>query len=153
MSAIKQYYIYLIQVGEIESHPCKNLKLNTARKEIQLQNLFTSEELELLLERENRYQLLKYRNLVAITFLIYQGLTPENLVRIDLKDIDFDKGTIYIKATSRLRRRTLELKAKQVNYLYKYIYEHRPKLVDSKQTKLIVNKLLGAAHPPSPLYI
>jgi len=98
-------------------------------------------ELELLLQRENRYWFLKARNQVLISLLIYQGLASEELIRLKLKDIDLDNGTIYIKASKNLNRRTLELKPKQMLPISNYIDEVRPKILMTKTEKLILSKL------------
>lgn len=141
LAGIKKYYDYLIEVGEIESHPCKQLTIKRKRNDIQTQDLFDANELEQLLERESRYSFLKYRNKSIISLLIYQGLAVENIINLKEKDIDFDQGTIYIKATASLNRRILELKAKQVNYLMQYIYKERNKLNKEEHQNLFVGKL------------
>lgn len=142
LSAIKKYYDYLIITGQRTDHPCKKLNIKTkSNLAIQTQDLFSSVELELLLQRENRYWFLKARNQVLISLLIYQGLASEELIRLELKDIDLDNGTIYIKASKNLNRRTLELKPKQMLPISNYIDEVRPKILMTKTEKLILSKL------------
>lgn len=142
LSAIKKYYDYLIITGQRSDHPCKklNIKRNSTQA-IQTQDLFSSEELQLLLQRENRYWFLELRNRVLLSLLIYQGLSSEEIIRLELKDIDLDNGTIYIKASKNLNRRTLELKPKQILTLSKYIDEVRPKMLMIKTDIMILNKL------------
>ena len=142
LSAIKKYYDYLVVSGQRNDHPCKKLTIKKSNSQaVQLQDLFSSKELELLLERENRYWFLKTRNQVLIGLLIYQGLTNEEIIRLELKDIDLDHGTIYVKASKNLNRRTLELKPKQIIPLSKYIDEVRPKMLMIKTDNLVLNKL------------
>lgn len=123
LAVIKHYYNFLIENGIREDHPCKSVTSKVKRSDIQHQDLFTSEELELLLKRENRYKYLQLRNKVIISLLIYQGLTPENIIRLKTEEINIDAGTVYIKATQKQHRRTLELKAKQIHLIYRYINE------------------------------
>jgi integrase/recombinase XerD len=142
LSAIKKYYNYLLVIGQRTDHPCKKLNIKTkSNLAIQTQDLFSSEELQLLLQRENRYWFLESRNQVLLGLLIYQGLSSEEIIRLELKDIDLDNGTIYIKASKSLNRRTLELKTKQILPLSKYIDEVRPKMLMTKTEKLILSKL------------
>lgn len=54
---------------------------------------------------------------------------------------DFDNGTIYIKASKNLNRRTLELTTKQMLPIARYIDEVRSKMLMTKTDKLILNKL------------
>jgi site-specific recombinase XerD len=142
LSAIKKYYDFLVMVGYRSDHPCKRLTIKKPnRQSVQVQDLFTGEELQLLLTRENRYQHLDTRNSVLLSLLIYQGLTSEELTRLEVKDVDMDNGTIYIKASTNLNRRTLELKNKQMLIFSKYLHEVRPELVKCKTDKLLLGKL------------
>jgi site-specific recombinase XerD len=145
LHGIKKYYAWLVATGQRTDHPCKflNIKDKTS-KAVQLQDLFTSDELELLLERKERYTSLKIRNQVILGLLIYQGITTGELTRIELKDIDTETGEIYIKASSKQNSRTLKLKPKQVLPLYRYINEIRPTLLRNASENLIINKLGNA---------
>ncbi|MFC7773985.1 tyrosine-type recombinase/integrase [Flavobacterium sp. GCM10027622] len=142
LSAIKKYYDYLIASGYRTDHPCKrlNIKVNSNHA-IQVQDLFSSEELQLLMNRENRYWFLQDRNNVLISLLIYQGLTSDEIKRLELKDVDLDNGTILIKASKNLNRRTLELTQKQMIPISRYINETRKKMLMGQTDKLILNKL------------
>lgn len=142
LSAIKKYYDYLVMEGLRNEHPCKQLTIkNKQNQSVQVQDLFTSEELQLLLTRENRYQFLDSRNSVLLSLLIYQGLTSEELTELKVNDIDLDTGTIYIKASTNQNRRTLDLLHKQIMVFSKYINEIRPKLVRCNTDKLLLSKL------------
>ena len=142
LSAIKKYYDYLVMSGYRADHPCKklNIKVNS-NQAVQVQDLFSSEELELLLNRENRYENLDTRNSVLLSLLIYQGLTSDEIIRLNVKDIDLDAGTIYVKASSNLNSRRLQLLAKQILLFSKYISEVRPRMLRSATDKLIIGKL------------
>jgi integrase/recombinase XerD len=142
LSAIKKYYDYLVITGYRNDHPCKLLNIKVKHNEpIQVQDLFSSEELLLLLKRENRYQYIDTRNAVVLSLLIYQGLTSEEIISLKVKDIDLDNGTVYIKSSTNLNRRTLELVNRQMIVFSKYINEARPKLLRWDSDKLILSKL------------
>lgn len=142
LSAIKKYYDYLVMSGYRTDHPCKrlNIKVNS-NQAIQVQDLFSSEELQLLMTRENRYQNLDTRNNVLLSLLIYQGLTSDEIIRLTVKDVDLDAGTIYIKASRNLKNRKLELLSKQIILFSKYINETRTQMLRSTTDKLIITKL------------
>lgn len=142
LSAIKKYYDFLIMVGLRDDHPCKHLTIKkTNNHNVQMQDLFTSNELQLLLSRENRYQYIDIRNTVLLSLLIYQGLTSKEITQLEVKDIDLDNGTLYIKASANQNRRTLELSNKQMIVFSKYIFEVRPKLLLCKTDRLLLSKL------------
>lgn len=142
LSAIKKYYDYLVMSGYRNDHPCKrlNIKVNS-NQAIQVQDLFSSQELQLLLERENRYKHLDVRNNVLLSLLIYQGLTSDELIRLAVKDIDLDNGTVYIKASANLNKRTMNLVPKQMIVFFHYLQETRQQMLRCKTDKLIITKL------------
>jgi len=140
ISAIKKYFDYLIITQQRTDHPCKKLKMRTPKKAVQVHQLFTSQELELLLSKEERYAILTQRNYVLISLLIYQGLTPQNLSNLRMQDIDPDRGIVYVMATKKLTRRTLELRPNQVLRLYRYMNESRVELVKTGTPSLLVTQ-------------
>lgn len=128
--------------GLRNEHPCKKLNIkNKQNQSMQVQDLFSSEELQLLLTRENRYQFLDSRNSVLLSLLIYQGLTSEELTELKVKDVDLDAGTVYVKASTNQNRRKLELLNKQMIVFSKYINEIRPELLRCNTDKLLLSKL------------
>lgn len=142
LSALKKYYDFLVWTGQRTDHPCRTLTLKKGSDQsIQLQDLFTSAELEELMKRENRYKYLDDRNKVLISLMIYQGLTSDELIRLNVKNIDLDSGEVYVKASSKLERRTLPLKASQILLFERYINETRLKLKRCTTEKLILTKL------------
>lgn len=153
LSAIKKYYGYLDHCGksgEAESrtaggsfgnNPAKSIRLRDKRsRDIQLQDLFKPEELELLLERKERYPILKNRNRIIISLLIYQGLTSGDIKNLGLENINLEEGTVYIKAGRKTNARTLKLQPGQVFWLMNYIREDRPELLKVKSEKLVISK-------------
>lgn len=142
LSAIKKYYDYLVMFGYRNDHPCRQLTIKKINNRmIQVQDLFSTEELQMLLGRENRYQHLDSRNQVLISLLIYQGLSSQELVNLRLQDIDLDAATIYIKGTTNQKKRTMELMNKQMIIFSKYINEVRPKLLKGTSSALLLGKL------------
>ncbi|CAA9203037.1 Tyrosine recombinase XerC [Flavobacterium collinsii] len=142
LSTIKKYYDFLVMSGYRADHPCKRLNIRVnGNQVIQVQDLFSSQELQLLLERENRYKHLDVRNNVLLSLLIYQGLTSDEIIKLTVKDIDLDNGTIYIKVSNILNKRTLELVSKQMILFSNYINETRTETLRCKTEKLIITKL------------
>lgn len=137
LSSIKAYYDYLCFINIRKDNPGKSIKLrDKISRDIQLQNLFTLEELQQLLNvKKERYTALAYRNKVLMSLLIYQGLQPRELANISLEDINLEQATIYIKATSTTNSRTLPLKANQILLFQHYQTEVRKKLLKENQTE------------------
>lgn len=141
LSAIKRYYDYLIATKQRNDHPCKNFRIKgdrNKRSQVHFQDLFSPAEMEQLLDRPNRYENLRLRNKIIISFLIYQGMVSENIVRLTLSDIDLDKGTVYIKAGAKLSRRTLQLTRLQREYIQEYIHSVRKKIIKVNSDRLLI---------------
>ena len=129
LNGLKKYFDYLIEIGKRDDHPCLNLQIrNQRRKEIIHQDLFTSKELELLLEREERYEDLKQRNRVVMSLLIYQGLNSAEISNLNLSHIDLDSGVVFIKASKKIGQRHIELVNKQYRLFDTYLNEGRKSL-------------------------
>ncbi len=141
VAAIKVYFSYLIITGKRKDHPCKGLKIRRENSPVQFQELFTPNELKTLLERKERYNLLKTRNKAILSLLIFQGLTAANIENLKVKDINFDEGTIYLRSTKTTNRRTLELKPKQILQLYNYIHTQRNELMKTPTESVFLGKL------------
>lgn len=141
LHGIKKYYAWLVASGERNDHPCRFLYLKDKRgNHIQLQDLFTAEELQLLLDRQERYPALRIRNQVITGLLIYQGITTGELTRIATRDLNLEEGELYIRGSRTLNSRTLKLKPRQILTLHRYIHQIRPQLIKTETDKLIINQ-------------
>lgn len=139
-SSIKVYYNYLCAIDLRKDNPGKSIRLRDQQnRDIQLQDLFTGEELEkLLTAKQERYRNLDYRNKVLISLLIYQALKPAEIELLQCNEINLEEGAIYIKASSKNNSRTLPLKANQILLFKTYLEEIRIKLLKGKQTDFFI---------------
>ena len=146
--SIKAYYSYLCDAGHRKDNPTKSIFLkDKISRDIQLQDLFTTEELEQLLNaKPERYINLDYRNKVLISLLIYQALKPKEIEHLQVDELNLEQATIYIKASPKTNSRTLYLKANQILLFKKYIEEIRIKLLkENKGIKNLILDLRGTA--------
>jgi site-specific recombinase XerD len=138
---IKNYYKWLLINNIRVDDPTIHIKLNDISKsDIQFQNLFTRDELTLLLNKKNRYDLLKWRDYLAISFYIYQGLTTGELVSLTVHDVNLEKGVLYI-FDSFNSSRLLKLYPNQIAAYKRYLTFDRPFLVKGKSEQLFIGKL------------
>ena len=131
VASIKCYYDFLCFSGIRKDNPTKAILLKDQQnRDIQLQDLFTNEELENLLNaKKERYTNLDYRNKVVISLLIYQALKPNEIAMLEVDEINLEEATIYIKGSAKNNSRTLSLKANQILVFKKYIEEIRVELI------------------------
>jgi integrase/recombinase XerD len=144
LSAIKAYYAYLCEEGIRKDNPAKIIRLkDKVNKDIQLQDLFTTQELEKLLGRKEPYKNTGYKNKVMMSLLIYQGLQPQEMCRLTIEDINLTAGTVYIKSTTKTHNRTLSLKPNQVLLFYQYINDIRSGLCKENINQQLLIGLQG----------
>jgi len=138
--AIKSYYRYLVLSGRRADHPGSRLRLrDVVRDQVQTQDLLAPNELALLLRpRPNRYTLLENRNRVIIGLLVHQALLVREIGALKVGDIDLQKATVRVPATSKTEARTLRLDAAQVMTLYAYLQEDRARLLTQETDHLLL---------------
>jgi site-specific recombinase XerD len=145
IASIKKYYDYLIETGKRKDNPARAIRIRDGKENpIQLQDLFTEKELQILLvPRIERYPFLTKRNKIIMSLLVHQGLRIGEIENIKLTDIDLEKATIQIKETGVTNSRNLPLKAEQILLFYDYINNHRTKLVTfrTKEDYFLLGKL------------
>jgi integrase/recombinase XerD len=130
LCSIKAYYDYLCASGQRPDNPATSILLKDQRsRDIQLQDLLTMEELEVLLNRPERYSRLVSRNKVLMSLLIYQALYPVELEALRVGDINLEAGTVRTQATAKTNGRELSLKPSQILLFYDYIRAVRPLLL------------------------
>src|ERR1700748_3832916 len=108
---LQRHYDYLCESGQRRNNPATSIRLRDQRsRDIQLQDLLVTEELEALLHRPERYSNLSSRNRVLMSLLIYQALYPVEMEGLRVGDINLEAGTVHITATTRTKGRELALK-------------------------------------------
>lgn len=139
LSAMKRYYDYLIDAGIRNDHPCKSIYIKGKRnKNVIYSDLFSSEELEQLLYREERYEILKWKNQAIISLLIYQGLAAGEIARMKVNHIDLDSGKVFVKQSRDLTKRYLDLQPKQYQIFDRYFRESRERLLKEDSDSLFI---------------
>jgi len=145
VSSIKAYYGYLCDAGIRTDNPAREIRLrDKISRDIQLQDLFSEGELEMLLNRAERFNNLFYRNKVLMGLLIYQALYPQEIAALTVGDINLEAGTVHIKPTAKASGRELSLQPNQVLLFYQYVQEIRPRLLKGGSTdKLLIGQRGG----------
>lgn len=142
LSALKKYYDYLVETGIRKDNPARAIQLRDIKKKpIHLQDLFTENELQKLLEpRKERYPLLAKRNQIIMGLLVHQAVKIGEIIQIKTTDISLEKAQINITGTSQTNSRILPLKAEQILLFYNYLSPLTPEGGISREC-FLVNKL------------
>jgi len=142
--SIKIYFRYLVAIGKRKDHPCESLHLkDQINRSIIVESLYSKESLENLYTtfetaKDNRpnqekSEVIKKRDKIILSLLIYQALTTTEIIELKVADIDLEEGVIKIRGNINPGRRgnkarTLALKSKQILLFNDYIKKHRKEL-------------------------
>jgi integrase/recombinase XerD len=139
LCSLKAYYGYLCANGGRLDNPASSILLKDQRsRDIQLQDLFTMAELEVLLNRPERYAYLTSRNKVLMSLLIYQALYPMEMETLQTGDVNLEAGTLSIRATAKTNGRELSMKPSQILLFYQYIREARVRLLGNNSSDALL---------------
>lgn len=98
--------------------------------------LLSSEELDKLyhhFETRSQKGYWRYSDKIILGLIVYQCLDTRDVFRIELTDLNLNKGTIYIpEGIKRKASRTLKLEPHQIIPLHEYITKHREKDITEK---------------------
>ena len=144
--AIKIYFNYLVEIGKRNDHPCKYLHLkDQINRQIQIENLYTKEQLAQLYKNYETQKSKKSENerrdKIIISLLIYQALTVLEITKLQKEDINLEEGLITIKANTKNKERTLNLKPNQILLFHNYLQNDWKRYHQLKQTNhFLMNK-------------
>jgi integrase/recombinase XerD len=135
LRSIRSFYQYLKTQNPTIINPATNLHLKGTHKKA-ISGVIDFKELETLYHcfapkagqvppNDNRGK----RNKVILGLLVYQGVTTEELHRLEPGHLKLKEGKIQIPGNRRRNSRTLELKPFQILELHEYVNKVRPKII------------------------
>lgn len=134
LASVRKYYRYLQQQGRIRKNPAAGLQIRTGRAGIPT-DMLTMKQLSELYDKYQVVDLRSKRNKVILSVLIHQGLTTDELHRMEPAHLKLRSGKIWIPGSRHSGSRTLELKANQVILLQEYVTTIRPEILLSIKKK------------------
>jgi integrase/recombinase XerD len=131
LSAIRKYYDYLLFQGKALKNPATGLFIKNKSHTVPA-NLLTTEELTAIYDNYQVTDLRSQRNKVIIGLLVYQGVTREELEKLELGHVKLTSGKIEIPGGKHSNPRTLKLESLQMLDLQEYINITRPEILKGK---------------------
>jgi integrase/recombinase XerD len=128
LSAIRKYYDYLLYQGKALKNPATGLFIKNKQHTLP-SNLLTPEELTAIYDNYQVTDLRSQRNKVIIGLLVYQGVTREELEKLETGHVKLNAGKIEIPGGKHSNGRTLKLEALQILDLQEYISITRPAIL------------------------
>ncbi len=97
----------------------------------QMENLYQCFDIQ---PGQNYFQ---YSDKIILGLIIYQALEMGDFMTLELKDIDLQKGTIYVPERRLRKSRTIPLQPHQILQLHTYLTHHRETLKTPESDKLL----------------
>ena len=145
LSGIRHYFNYLKYTGLLTTNPAAGLYLRGKQKRIP-HDLLTGEQLEELYTSYNQKGLAGKRNKTMLGLMIYQGLTTQELEKLEPGHLKLREGKITIPGTRRSNRRILKLEAHQMIDLQEYVSKTRMLILEitEKETGRLFTSIGGS---------
>lgn len=132
--AVRYYFTYLQKEGKINYNPAAGISLKGAVRTVP-KDLLEKGELEALYEGYSVIDDRSQRNKVILSLLVYQGISNEELHKLEAGHVKLKEGKLHIPASGQSNSRLLKLEAFQVMELYEYIHVTRSKILKEMSNK------------------
>lgn len=133
MSTWRSFFRYLCREGVLEDNPLSRISI--IKRNQKLPRFLTEAEMKQLVEYPERVKLLGARDTAILETLYSTGIRVGELVRINIGDIDLNKGTIKVTAKGN-RERLVPLGSYALEAVRCYMQEARPMLIKGKKGRL-----------------
>lgn len=119
INTLKHYYDHLLESGIITKNPAQDITVKGVKRS-KLHHILAPHELQGVYNNYADESMNATRNKVILGLLINQGITSEELAKLETKDINLTAGTIRIPGTRKSNEREMELKAQQIILMNQY---------------------------------
>ena len=124
LGIVRHYFTYLIAEGKREDNPAAGLFIKGMIRKVS-NNLLHIEEMQELYRQYNIQLNVDESKKIMLGLLVYQGLTTDEVIRLELKHINAGQAKVFIKGTKRTAERWLDLQAVQISQLQAYLSKNK----------------------------
>ncbi|MCX6272792.1 MAG: tyrosine-type recombinase/integrase [Bacteroidetes bacterium] len=136
--SIRHYYKYLQHFDRSVRNPASGIRIRGSRRKV-VGGLIPFEELEILYQdyvvTDNR----SLRNKAILGLIIYQGLTADELKRLEVGNLNLREGKVQVPGSRHSNGRILTLMAHQILDLQQYLLTVRPAILNEPTDQLFVS--------------
>lgn len=139
INSIRHYYTHQLKSEAITKNPASNLQIKGVKKKV-VYDVLSPIELEQVYHKftttptKSQHQLkdLEYqRDVVMLGLLIYQGVTAQELIKLQSNDIKLRQGIIEIPGGRKSNHRELKLEAVQILEIQEYLSKTREEILQA----------------------
>lgn len=116
LRALKTILYYFMELGYVEK-----FKIPILRADKEPIEVYTVDELNILLKKNDTDSFAEFRNWCIINFLLGTGCRVNSLVNIKNKDVDFDNAIVYLNVTKNRKSLAIPLSKHLIKVLKEYM--------------------------------
>ena len=136
LASIRSFYHYLHANGIIGDNP--TLELESPKVEKKLPQIFSTQEVELLLEQPKCIDLKGYRDKAMLELLYATGIRVSELINLDYNDVNTELG--FVKCNNGVKERVIPIGSLAIKALQDYLLRARKNMIkNSQETALFIN--------------
>lgn len=141
INTLKHYYNHLLEASIIATNPALDITVKGVKRS-KLHHILAPHELQGVYNNYEDESTNATRNKVILGLLINQGITSEELAKLETKDINLIAGTIRIPGTRKSNEREMELKAQQIIGLSHYVAGIKGERVFEGSMSVVMSSLM-----------
>tara|TARA_R110002049_G_scaffold18043_7_gene69459 strand:- start:1106 stop:1987 length:882 start_codon:yes stop_codon:yes gene_type:complete len=143
LRAVKLYYDYLIDKGELVDNPAEDMAIRGKRIKV-ISNLLSEEELEDLYysydieHYDTFFKATRLKDKVVLGLMVFQGITGVEIYHLQEEYLQLNKGKIDIPSTRRSNARTMKLQPCQMMDYTTVTRNHLTKKISTKNSEQLI---------------
>lgn len=138
VTIIRLYFNYLIRIKKVKDNITANINIKGIVRRLP-HDLLSAEELEEVYQRYNDNGIIGKRNKLILSLMVYQGLSTEDLNKLEEAHLNLKESKINVPARRRSNGRTMNLTQEQVERFIDYLQKTRHLILEltGKETHLL----------------
>ncbi len=139
LNSIRHYYNHQLEENTITKNPATHLLIKGIKRKmvydvlnpLELEAVYHTFITTLPVTKHPLKDLEYQRDTVMLGLLVYQGITAQELINLQPKDIQLRQGEIYIPGGRKSNERTLKLEAVQILDIQEYLLKTRIEILQA----------------------
>lgn len=149
LALIRLWFQWIHRKGFIRRDPTKSLEL--PRTAYKLPTVLTKQQVEKILAQPDTGQPVGLRDRTIMEVLYSTGIRRTELIRLNLVDIDRERGVVSIRQGKGKRDRTVPIGERALNWLDQYLLKIRVPIADESSADTVFLTSTGAPFTPNHL--
>ncbi len=138
-ASIKSFYNFMMKQGYMKTNPAKSVA--AMKVERKYPQILTSKEVELFLDQPKCVDEKGFRDHAMLELLYATGIRVSELIGLDIDDVNLTVG--FVRCRNKGKERNIPLYHGAVKALQDYLFNIRPRLVNSEEEKALFVNMNG----------